>query len=143
MNAGCSPINILRRLLCGSPRLDLAVSLPSLKQKTSPMLTLVITTEQKITVTITPKTAAGNPASVDGAPTWSVVSGFATIDVSPDGLSATLISSDAPGQSQFLISADADLGAGIETIQDVVTLNVEGAKATSLGLVAGEPQPKA
>lgn len=107
------------------------------------MLTLTITTEQKIAVALAPKTAAGNPATVDGPPTWSVVSGFATINVSPDGLSAELISSDSPGQSQFLINADADLGAGVENLQDVITLNVEGAKATSLGLTHGDPQPKA
>lgn len=106
------------------------------------MLTLKITTEQKITVTLSPKTATGNPAAVDGAPTWERISGESNIEVSADGLTATLISSNFPGESQFMVSADADLGDGIETIQDVVTLLVENAKATSLGLSAGEPQPK-
>ena len=138
----CSLTNVLRRLLCGQPRLDLVVSVPSLKVKEEPMLTLNITTEQKIDVTLSPKTAAGNTALLDGAPTWTKLFGDSGVVVSEDGLTATLVSSDSPGESQFMISADADLGAGVETIQDVVTLVVGGAKASSLGLVAGDPQLK-
>jgi hypothetical protein len=41
-----------------------------------------------------------------------------------------------------LVEADADLGAGIETISDTIKLVVAGAKASSLGLVAGAAVPK-
>lgn len=106
------------------------------------MLELSITNEQKVQVTLTPVTATGKPAPVDGVPTWVVASGDATVDVAADGLSAFLISGDNPGQSSIVVSADADLGAGVETISDSITLTVEGAKAISLGLTASAPVAK-
>jgi len=105
-------------------------------------LDLSITSEQKIPVTMAPVTAAGKPATLDGKPTWTLVSGDATIVVSDTGLSAELISADTPGDSNFLVEADADLGAGVETISDTIKLTVVGARAVNLGLVAGAPLPK-
>lgn len=106
------------------------------------MIELKLTNEQKIKVTLTPMTSTGKPAAIDGKPSWSVSSGDATVEVSDDGLSAYLISSDVPGESLIVVEADADLGEGVETISDAVKLTVEGAKAVSLGLVAGTPEPK-
>lgn len=105
-------------------------------------LEISITNEQKIKVTLTPTTATGKPAPVDGQPEWTVVSGDATVEVAEDGLSAYLISGDAPGDSQVLIEADADVGEGIENISDVIRLTVIGARAVNLGLLAGLPEPK-
>lgn len=105
-------------------------------------LTLQITNEQKVKVSIVPVTATGKPAKLDGAPTWSVPSGSATVDVAADGLSAFLVSPDSPGDSEVLIEADADLGAGVVTISDTVKLSVVGALATQLGLVADAPVAK-
>ena len=98
-----------------------------------------ITNEQKVNVTLSPKTDSGKPASVDGAPTWSVVSGDSTVVAAADGLSADLVSSDTPGDTTFLISADADIGEGVEELQDTITLTVAGANAKNLGVVIGTP----
>jgi len=106
-------------------------------------LELKITNEQKIKVTLTPKTDTGKPAPLDGVPTWEVVSGNSTVVVAADGLSADLVSADDPGDTQFLVSADADLGDGVETISDTIKLTVAGALAKNLGLTAGQPEPKA
>ncbi len=106
------------------------------------MLELSITNEQKIKVTLRPTTSAGRPAQVDGAPVWIISSGDSTISVAPDGLSADLISSDVPGQTMFVVSADADLGAGVVNITDSILLTVEGALAVNLGLSAGNPENK-
>lgn len=106
------------------------------------MLELSITNEQKVKVTITPKTDAGKPAKLDGAPQWSVASGEAIVQPSDDGLSADLVSSDNPGDSEILITADADLGSGVVTISDAITLHVLGASAKNLGLTAGQPVTK-
>lgn len=135
---------IERHLRPKTPRatLDFVVSSPVSKNTEPVMLTLKITNEQQITVSVTPKTPAGKPATVEGKPAWTQQSGNASLTIADDGLSATLISADQPGESQFLISADADLGEGVELIQDVITLIVESAKAASLGLTAGEPTPK-
>ena len=114
------------------------------KKGSDSMLDLTITNDQKITVTLKPNTggASPKPAKVDGIPTWTVQSGDSAVSVAEDGLSAALISSDTPGDSTYLVEADADLGAGIETISDTITLHVVGANATSLGLTAGTAEAK-
>lgn len=106
------------------------------------MLNLKIQNDQKIQLTLAPVTASGKPAALDGKPTWEVTVGDSTLEVADDGLSAFLVSSDKPGVSNFTVSADADLGTGVETIADSIELIVEGAKAVSLGLVAGTPVQK-
>ena len=85
-------------------------------------LNLAITNEEKILVTLSPTTAAGNAAALDGEPTWTVTEGDATLDVLPGGLSAYLISG-AAGASTVLVSADADLDAGeTRELTDVIAL---------------------
>lgn len=106
------------------------------------MFEIKLTNEQKIRVALTPKTATGKPAVLDGKPVWEVLSGGSTVEVAEDGLSAYLVSSDTPGDTQVLVKADADLGEGVEEISDVIKLTVEGAKAASLGLTIGEPEAK-
>jgi len=105
-------------------------------------LDLTVTNEQKIQVTLTPVTETGKPATLDGAPTWSVISGNSTLDVAADGLSAFLVSADDPGDSDFLVKADADLGSGVVEVSDTIRLHVAGAQAKSLGLAAGPAVPK-
>lgn len=101
-----------------------------------------ITNEQQVKVTLTPVTATGRPATLDGAPTWEVISGDSTVTVAENGLSADLISSDLPGDTEIMVRADADLGSGVVEISDIIRLSVAGAQAANLGLVAGEPTPK-
>lgn len=117
------------------------VGQPQPKQTRMP-LELTITNEQQIKVTLTPKTDTGKPAQLDGKPTWEVVSGNSTITVADDGLSATLVSSDDPGDTQYLVKADANLGEGVEEISDTIKLTVAGAMAKNLGLTAGQPEAK-
>lgn len=121
---------------------DYAVGLPKTKIKENMPLELKITTEQEIDVTITPKTDTGKPATLDGSPSWSVISGNAQVIVAEDGLSAALVSPDDPGDTVILIKADADLGEGVEEISDTITLQSVGATAKNLGLTASAPRPK-
>lgn len=103
---------------------------------------ITLTNEQKVQVTVTPVTATGKPAAVDGAPKWTVSTGDATLDIAADGLSAFLISSDTPGNSVVVVEADADLGSGVVSVSDSINLTVEGALAANLGLKAAPPVPK-
>lgn len=105
-------------------------------------LELKITNEQQIKVTLSPKTDTGKPASLDGSPAWTVLSGNATLVVADDGLSANLISADDPGDTEIIVKADADIGEGVEEISDIIKLSVVGATAKNLGLTAGQPIPK-
>lgn len=103
-------------------------------------MNLTITNEEKIEVTLAPLTAAGNPATLDGAPVWAVVEGGdATLEVAADGLSAFLVSGAAGVTSQVTVSADADLGEGIVTLTDTIDLTVVLASANALGMVVGTP----
>lgn len=102
---------------------------------------ITITNEQKVKVTLTPTTATGKPAELEDIK-WEVQSGDSTVEASDDGLSATLISSDSPGLTSILITADADLGDGEVEVQELIELNVEGALAANLGLTVGTPEPK-
>lgn len=108
-----------------------------------PMLELNLTNEQKVNVTIHPVTLTGKPATLDGAPSWTVLNGGATLEVAEDGLSAEIITSDTDlSDSTIQVSADADLGEGVEAISDTVLLHTKHANAANLGLVAGEPEAK-
>lgn len=109
------------------------------------MYLTTITNEQKIQFTLQPKTAAGNPAQVDttnNKPTWDVTEGDATLEVSEDGLSCTAISGEGNVVSRIKVTADADLGEGVQTIEDEITLTVVPAGASNLGIGAGEPTLK-
>jgi len=118
------------------------VGVPQLKGQRSMPLEIKITNEQQVDVTVSPRTDAGKPAKLDGSPAWTVISGNSQVVVSDDGLTATLVSSDEPGDTVVAVKADADLGEGIEEIADTVTLSVVGASAKNLGLTAGTPVAK-
>ncbi len=123
--------------------LGIAFGLVLTKESPPPMpAEISITTEQKVSATLTPVTDTGKPAKLDGSPAWTVVSGNSQVIVADDGLSATMISSDEPGDTVVMIKADADLGEGIEELADTVTLHVVGATAKNLGLAFGTPEPK-
>jgi len=123
-------------------RFDLAFGLPTQKNKGKTMVEVTITNEQQVPVTLSPKTDTGKPAKLDGAPVWSVVSGDSTVVTAPNGLSATLVSSDTPGDTTFLVDGDADLGSGVEDIQETILLHVSGANAKNLGITVGTPVAK-
>lgn len=105
-------------------------------------LELTITNEQKIHVKLRPVTASGRPAQLDGPARFTSLSGEAISEVDSDGLGAYLISGDGPGDSQFIIEADADIGSGVVTISDTILLHVQGANAAALGVTADQPENK-
>jgi hypothetical protein len=116
--------------------------LPQKKENIPMPTTVEITNEQKVKVTLAPVTDTGKPAKLDGSPSWAVITGNSQVVVADDGLSADLISSDDPGDTQVLIKADANLGEGVEEISDTITLTVIGATAKNLGVTVGAPEPK-
>lgn len=141
--------NKCRVFLCGHGhshgpgiRLDVMIGLPQPKNERPHMIEITLTNEQKVKVSLKPVTQSGKPATVDGAPQWEVVSGDSTVVPASDGLSADLLSSDTPGDTQFLIKADADLGSGVQEVSEIVTLHVQGANAANLGVVVGTPELK-
>jgi hypothetical protein len=95
------------------------------------------TSEQKVLISLNPTTAAGNPATVDGAPVWSVLEGDCTLEVAADGLSCYLISGAANVVNQVSVTADADLDGGeVREISELIVYAVLAPEATALGLNA-------
>ena len=105
------------------------------------MLELNCTNEEKIKVTVNPVTRKGKPVPLDGPVSVVIQAGEGTV-VMVDDASFRVVSGDNPGDTSYLVSADADIGSGVETISDVIILHVAGALAANLGLTAGAPELK-
>ena len=99
------------------------------------------TNEQKVPFSINPTTLTGAVAQLDGPIAVSIVSGEGTVEMIDDR-NFFVVSGSNPGDTAYLVEGDADLGAGVETIQDMIVYHVEGAKATNLGMSAGAAVPK-
>jgi len=107
------------------------------------MLEVSITNEQKVNITLKPVTATGNPAAVDGVPTWTVVAGDGTVEAAADGMSCFIVSASDPGDTDVQVSADVNLDPNaVTTLTDLIRAHVSGAQAESLGLSADAPVSK-
>lgn len=103
----------------------------------------VLTDEQKTNLVIKPETAAGNPARIDGVPVWTASDpSVLDLQVDPNGLSAEAVTTGKLGPCQVTVDADADLGAGVRSIQGIVEFEVVAAEAVTLGVVVGPPELK-
>jgi len=105
-------------------------------------------------VRLEPKTADGGPARVDGKPVWSRSGdnqAFGVV-VDDDGMGALITTpdDDVTRMAELKVTADADLGAGVRTIELVEVLVSGSPPADALGLafeavpkVAAEPEEPA
>lgn len=134
----------LMSLLRPQPRLVFRVGPVTFKEpKGGDEMALVLTDEQKVALSVEAKTAAGNPASVEGAPVWTVSDpGIITLVVDPAGFSAVAVTAGPLGPCQITVTADADLGAGVRTITGILDIEVMAAEAATLGIAAGTPELK-
>jgi len=102
---------------------------------------LQLTDVQKCTLSIQPLDAVGNPASVDGTPSWSVSdSSVLAIEPATDGLSAVVTAVGPLGTAQVNVSADADLGSGVTTLTGALDVSVAASAATTLNISTGVPE---
>ena len=119
---------------------DYKIEQPIFKGGEKQMLELTITNEQKITIHLKPVTQAGKPTKLDGKPVWTVLSGPGTVVPAEDGLSADLVSDDTDlSDTTYQVTADSDLGAGVEEVADTILVHTAHANAKSLGLFADAP----
>jgi hypothetical protein len=119
-----------------APSLRWHVGPVQLKETHVMPIEVTLTTEEKCRLAITPMTAGGQPATVDGAAQWSV-EGTCTVE-SIDATSAWVLAG-AMGDSTVTVGVDADLGAGVIPIGDTALIHVENPQAASVGLAADEP----
>lgn len=109
------------------------------------MLEVTCTSVEKFRVQVVPVTASGKPSKIQSgslvvtpvADGSTGVSPVATIE-SDDTFSvqADIADGSASAVQLFTVEGDADLGAGVVTISDTVTLNVASEQAVNLGLAA-------
>lgn len=101
-----------------------------------------INTEQKVTVTVAPKTAGGNPAPIDGAVNFtSDNEAVARIEVI-DNLSANVVAV-GPGAALITATFDADMDEGEDrNITATGAIEVVAAEAETAEIVFGEAQPQ-
>lgn len=98
----------------------------------------------QVLVTANPVDDAHNPEPLDGALKVSVTSGDGTFTV-VNQLSFQAVSGTALADTVYSVTGDGDLGPGVSSITDTVTLTVTAKpvpQATSLGLVGGAVTPK-
>lgn len=92
--------------------------------------------DRTATLSIAPVDAKGNPAPIDGIPAWTTAD-FRLLDLIPsaDGLSVQVrpVGPLAAGV-QVTVTADADLGEGVETLIGMIEVDIVGGKAVALGI---------
>jgi hypothetical protein len=103
-----------------------------------------LTNEEKVTgVAFSPTSSTGRPARIQpGSLAVEVMSGDGSVSGGGSEELPEFLSGDNPGDTVFLVKADADLGDGVVEISDTVTLHVAGALASNLGLGGGSVVPK-
>lgn len=101
---------------------------------------LILTDVQKVALSVNPKSAAGNPAPVDGVPSWTSSNPeVLTVTPSADGLSAEAVTTGKLGTAQVQCVADADIGEGVTELTAVLEVEVKASAAVQLAIEAGEP----
>lgn len=113
-------------------------------------LTVSCNNLEKITVISNPRTDPspgfpnGQPAPLDGPLKITVVEGDGSFEP-PDPLTPLqfkAVSGSALANTVYSVKGDADMGTSVETIEDIVTLVVVGARARNFGLAAGPVELK-
>lgn len=104
-----------------------------------------ITDVQKVKARLSPIDAAGNPAQVQaGSVSWAS-SDPAILSVTPnpaDEMEAEVVAIGPLGSAQVQVSADADLGDGVKSINGIGDVQVIASEATTVGLAFDAPEGK-
>lgn len=91
-----------------------------------------------------PVDAKGKKAKLDGKPVWALddETNAQIVEQSDDGLKCKVHISDNPSATQLTVTADADLGDGVVTLQSQEVINIVAGDAVALGAVtAGSITP--
>lgn len=125
----------------GTPKFVWSVTANGITTRNVNMLALP--NDQKVTASIQPVDAKGNPASIDGQAQWSSSNPqIANVqNISADSLSADVIPGDQLGSCQINVQADADLGSGTQNITGVLDVTVMAGEAVGFVISTSEPTP--
>ena len=106
-------------------------------------LTMIIFDNEQVVLAVTPVTAAGNRATVDGNVGWgSSDNSVATVTVNEsNSFEAMVRATGKVGSAQILASVDADLSEGTRELVGYFDIEVVGGEAVSLGFTASGRGP--
>ena len=91
--------------------------------------------DQTGTARFAPKDRAGNPALIDGAPSWLIDrADLADLAFSLDGLTCAIVPKGALGTLTLSVSADADLGEGVVNLVGSAEVEIVAGQAVLLDL---------
>ena len=123
-------------------KLDLTLSFSKTIKLKSNKMAVTLSTIEQVSGQVTPTNAKGGPAQVESGSVEYSTSDASIADVVEDPNDETkfLIVAKSVGVAQVNVSADADLGAGVETITAFVAVEVLPAGATGFGLSFGTPE---
>lgn len=92
---------------------------------------------RRVHLALAPIDDDGNPATLDGAITATVTDGTGTAEVQADGtVFVRPAGAEAGASCTVKLSGDADLGTGVEPVEDSVTVAWTHLRAKNLGLTA-------
>jgi hypothetical protein len=102
-----------------------------------------LTDEQEVPIALAFETQAGNPAKIDGKPSWSVSDeSILSLEVTDDGMSANVVTTGKLGTSQLRIEVDADLGEGVRAVSGTLDIEVVPAAVSKIVINPGQPVVK-
>jgi hypothetical protein len=103
----------------------------------------VLTADQQVRLTTSYTDKYGNPAPIDGQPTWETsVDGIVVVRPTADAMAADVVTVGPVGQVQVRAVADAVPGASERLIIGVLDIEVVGGEARIVALTAGPATSK-
>lgn len=128
-----------KKAICFRWRIGPVETSPSNKGEVK--MSIVLKDTQRVSISVSPLDAKENPAKIDGAPSWTVVGpAIVTLAPSDDGLTCVATTTGALGTTQIAVSADADVGEGVQIISGLLDVEVVGGIAVNLSVTAGVPE---
>ena len=108
------------------------------------LMAATITINQKVSGQVTAVDRKGNPAQVEAGSFVFDTSDpeVCVISQDPEDESKFTVTAVGFGVAQVTVSADADLGEGVETISAFAAVEVTAEKAVGFGFTFGEPTDK-
>lgn len=104
----------------------------------------IISDSQQFRATVAFVDKKGNPALVEGAPTWGTSdASILTVTADADGMGALVVAAGPLGDAQVNVTGDADLGEGVTNVVGTldVTVVAGAAIAANIGAATPEEQP--
>lgn len=130
-------VHIETLTLTGQPAPTLRWHVGPVQQKGAGMpIDVSLTSEEQVRLAVTPLTAGGDPAAIDGEALWSVEG---TCTLVPIDATSTWVVAGAVGDSTVTVLCDADLGSGVVHLADTCLVHVGHPMAAQLGLAAEAP----